>query len=63
MNPVALYAASRMSNHISVFDLRNVNAGPIMKLERPGRTQQKIYFDMDWCGRYLATGGTVSVCD
>jgi hypothetical protein len=30
-----------------------------MRLPRPGRTQQRIAFDIDWAGRYLATGGTV----
>ena len=49
-----------MSDHIAGYDMRNLNAGPFVRLHRPGRTQQRLSFDIDWAGRYLATGGTVS---
>jgi hypothetical protein len=39
--------------------MRNLHGGPFIRLVRPGRTQQRITFDVDWAGRYLTTGGTV----
>lgn len=57
-NPCILFCASRMSNHIAVYDMRNLTGGPVARLKRPGWTQQKIIFDVDWTGRYLVTGGT-----
>jgi WD40 repeat protein len=50
-----------MSDHIAGYDMRNLNGGPFIRLHRPGRTQQRMTFDVDWAGRYLTTGGTDGV--
>lgn len=47
-----------MSNHVASYDIRNLSGGPVARLARPGRTQQRITFDLDWAGRWLVTGGT-----
>ncbi|KAG7558247.1 hypothetical protein FFLO_02810 [Filobasidium floriforme] len=60
-NGYVLWAASRMSDHIAGYDMRNLNGGPFIRLHRPGRTQQRMTFDVDWAGRYLTTGGTDGV--
>lgn len=60
LNPYVLFSASRQSDYISVYDIRNPAYGPYLRLFRPGMTQQRLGFDVDWAGKYLTTGGTVS---
>jgi hypothetical protein len=48
-----------MSNHIAAYDMRNLACGPLLLYERPGYTQQRLTFDLDWAGRYLVTGADV----
>ncbi|GAA5858511.1 hypothetical protein JCM5353_007101 [Sporobolomyces roseus] len=54
-----LFAASRQSNYIEVFDLRNFALEPI-KLERKGRTNQRLGFDIDPTGEWLIAGDQAS---
>jgi hypothetical protein len=54
-----VFVASRLSSSIGVYDIRNPMAGPYSCLERPGNTQQRIEFSVDWGGRWLSSGGTV----
>lgn len=54
-----LFVASRRSDCIQVFDLRDASA-PVGKLERPATTNQRIWFDVDLWGRWLASGDEVS---
>ncbi|KAI8851289.1 WD40-repeat-containing domain protein [Chytridium lagenaria] len=54
---LTLYAASRKSDTISCFDLRNTKV-PFMELERPGDTNQRVYFSLIQTLSLLATGDT-----
>ncbi|KAJ9101840.1 hypothetical protein QFC21_003180 [Naganishia friedmannii] len=58
LNPYVLFSASRQSDYISVYDIRNPSYGPYLHLHRPGMTQQRLGFDIDWAGRTLTTGAT-----
>ncbi|GAA5906391.1 uncharacterized protein JCM6883_005534 [Sporobolomyces salmoneus] len=63
--PHLLFAASRQSSYLEVFDLRNFALEPI-KLERRGRTNQRLGFDIDSSGNWLMTGdqnGSLSFFD
>ncbi|WOO82789.1 Telomerase Cajal body protein 1 [Vanrija pseudolonga] len=60
-----LFVASRRSNALQVFDLRDTSA-PVARLERSANTNQRIEFGLDPWGRYLASGdenGTLRVWD
>ncbi|GAA6005168.1 hypothetical protein JCM11491_002601 [Sporobolomyces phaffii] len=63
--PHLLIAASRQSNYLEVFDLRNFALEPI-RLARKGRTNQRLGFDIDPTGTWLMTGdqnGSLSFFD
>ncbi|GAA5869003.1 hypothetical protein JCM16303_000333 [Sporobolomyces ruberrimus] len=63
--PHLLFAASRQSSYLEVFDLRNFALEPV-RLERKGRTNQRIGFDIDPTGNWLMTGdqyGSLSFFD
>lgn len=53
-----LFVASRRSDAIQVFDLRDTSA-PVARLERSADTNQRIEFGLDPWGRYLASGDEV----
>lgn len=59
LHPDILFAASRRSTAIQVFDMRDTTA-PIARLERPASTNQRISFDVDPWGRWVAGGDEVS---
>ncbi len=46
-----VFVASRMSSLIGAYDIRNPLGGPYMVFERPGETQQRMEFSVDWAGR------------
>ncbi|KAJ1953480.1 hypothetical protein IWQ62_005982 [Dispira parvispora] len=50
-----LYVATRTKQTIYCWDIRQTGRW-IYDIDRPMRTNQRIYFDMDPSGRYLATG-------
>ncbi|KAI7889516.1 WD40-repeat-containing domain protein [Mucor mucedo] len=50
-----LFSASRHSNDILCWDIRD-SANILFQLNRPGKTNQRISFDMDATGKYLITG-------
>ncbi|KAI8378254.1 WD40-repeat-containing domain protein [Choanephora cucurbitarum] len=52
-----LFSASRHSDTILCWDIRD-SANVLYELPRPGRTNQRIQFDLDPSGRYLITGDT-----
>lgn len=54
-----MFVASRRSDVIQVFDLRDTSA-PIAEMAREGDTNQRLTFDVDPWGRYLASGDQVS---
>lgn len=54
-----LFVASRRSEAIQVYDLRDASAS-VGQLKRPGSTNQRIRFDADPWGRWLASGDEVS---
>ncbi|ADV24623.1 guanyl nucleotide binding protein, putative [Cryptococcus gattii WM276] len=54
-NPTLLFVASRRSNVIQVYDLHNPSQ-PLHSLPRKGRTNQRLRFDIDVWGRWLASG-------
>ncbi|GAA5933868.1 WD40 repeat domain-containing protein [Sporobolomyces koalae] len=63
--PHLLFVASRQADYLEMFDLRNLALDPI-RLERKGRTNQRIGFDIDPTGEWLMTGdqnGTLSFFD
>ncbi|GAA5977536.1 hypothetical protein JCM5350_004726 [Sporobolomyces pararoseus] len=63
--PHLLVAASRQADYLEVFDLRNFALEPIT-LERKGKTNQRLGFDLDPTGTWLMTGdqnGTLSFFD
>lgn len=52
-----LYTGGRKDPYILCWDLRNTS-GTVYKLERQAiDTNQRIYFDIEPCGRHLASGG------
>ncbi|OBZ90666.1 Telomerase Cajal body protein 1 [Choanephora cucurbitarum] len=52
-----LFSASRHSDTILCWDIRD-SANVLYELPRPGRTNQRIQFDLDPSGKYLITGDT-----
>lgn len=50
-----LYSASRHSNSILCWDIRN-SANILFELPRPGKTNQRMQFDVDSTGKYIMTG-------
>lgn len=65
LSPSTLFVGSRRSSSIQVYDLRDVTA-PISQYSRKGSTNQRLWFDVDPWGRYLASGdeeGYVKVWD
>lgn len=52
-----LFSASRHADSILCWDIRDT-ANVLYELPRPGRTNQRIQFDLDASGRYLMTGDT-----
>ncbi|KAI8364078.1 WD40-repeat-containing domain protein [Blakeslea trispora] len=52
-----LFSASRHSDYILCWDIRD-SANILYELPRPGRTNQRIQFDLDPSGKYLLTGDT-----
>lgn len=59
LNPNTLFVASRRSSAIQVFDLRDTTM-PAARLERPASTNQRLAFDVDPWGRWIASGDEVS---
>ncbi|KAI8050045.1 WD40-repeat-containing domain protein [Thamnidium elegans] len=60
-----LFSASRHSNSILCWDIRD-SANILFELPRPGKTNQRISFDLDATGKYLITGdqfGNVLIYD
>ena len=60
-----MFVASRRSSVIQVYDTRDPSA-PFAELPRDGQTNQRLTFDVDPWGRYLAAGdrnGKVKVWD
>jgi WD40 repeat protein len=60
-----LFSASRHANSIVCWDIRD-SANILYELPRPGKTNQRISFDIDATGKYLMTGdqfGNVLVYD
>ncbi|CAO3643036.1 unnamed protein product [Mucor hiemalis] len=60
-----LFSASRHANSILCWDIRD-SANILYELPRPGKTNQRIGFDIDATGRYLMTGdelGNISIYD
>ena len=50
-----LYSGGRKDPEVLCWDLRNL--GRIMfSMQRNVTTNQRVYFDMDWSGRYLFSG-------
>nr|XP_031861950.1 uncharacterized protein CI109_002780 [Kwoniella shandongensis]KAA5529022.1 hypothetical protein CI109_002780 [Kwoniella shandongensis] len=65
LNPQTIFVASRRSQQIQVFDVRDLSR-PVAALERPGSSNQRLWFDVDPWGRWLASGdesGVVRVWD
>lgn len=54
-----LCVSSRLSPSIEVWDMRNLSS-PKGSITRPTRTNQRIGFDIDSRGEWLATGDDVS---
>lgn len=50
-----LFSASRHTNKILCWDIRD-SANILFELHRPGKTNQRISFDIDATGKYLMTG-------
>jgi WD40 repeat protein len=50
-----LFSASRHADSILCWDIRD-SANVLYELPRPGRTNQRIQFDLDASGKYLITG-------
>lgn len=59
LSPTHLFVASRRSDIIQVYDLRNPTE-QVSHLARKGDTNQRLWFDLDPWGRYIATGDQVS---
>ncbi|KAJ3203696.1 hypothetical protein HDU67_009986 [Dinochytrium kinnereticum] len=54
-DPTYIFAASRKSDAISCFDLRNTKI-PLYDLQRPGDTNQRLYFSINHAFGNLVTG-------
>ena len=54
-----LFVASRRSDAIQAYDLRDTSQ-PLASLARPAGTNQRIAFDLDPWGRWIASGDEVS---
>ena len=55
LSPTVVFVGSRRSESIQIFDLRDASA-PYGELKRKGTTNQRLWFDVDPWGRYLASG-------
>lgn len=55
-----LVSGSRKDNKLLVWDIRYYNR-PLNILSREVDTNQRIYFDISPCGKYLVSGGTDGV--
>ncbi|WVR04557.1 hypothetical protein IAU60_001564 [Kwoniella sp. DSM 27419] len=53
--PTTMYVASRRSSSIQIYDTRDLSA-PVEQIDRPASTNQRISFDVDPWGRWLASG-------
>ena len=65
LSPQTLFVGSRRSSSIQVYDLRDTSA-PVGELPRRSETNQRLSFDVDPWGRWLASGdadGMVKVWD
>ncbi|WVQ84161.1 hypothetical protein IAT38_006308 [Cryptococcus sp. DSM 104549] len=65
LTPTTLFVASRRSSAIQIFDTRDTSL-PVGVLERQGRSNQRLRFDVDPWGRWIAAGdetGTVRIWD
>lgn len=65
LSPTTLFVGSRRSSSIQVYDLRDVTA-PLAEYDRKGSSNQRLWFEVDPWGRYLASGdedGLVKVWD
>lgn len=51
-----LFSGGRRDSQIVCWDIRNT-VSAVYSIGRSAQTNQKIYFDVDWSGRYLVTGG------
>ncbi|GAA5890573.1 hypothetical protein JCM5296_004301 [Sporobolomyces johnsonii] len=63
--PHLLFCASRQSNHLEVFDLRNFSS-EASRIRKKARTNQRLGFDIDPTGTWLAAGdqdGNLSIFD
>jgi hypothetical protein len=60
LDPYVIFVASRRSDAIQAFDLRDTSQ-PVANLDRPGSTNQRIAFDLDPWGRWMASGDEVSL--
>ena len=54
-----MYSASRLSSCVEVWDVRYA-ADPLGKYPRPGKTNQRMDFDVDPTGSWIAIGDQVS---
>ncbi|KAK4689831.1 telomerase Cajal body protein 1, partial [Tremellales sp. Uapishka_1] len=66
LSPQLLFVASRRSSAIQIFDTRHTSQGPIVELRRKASTNQRIWFDVDPWGRWIASGdeeGIVRIWD
>lgn len=61
LDPNVLFVASRRSNALQVFDLRDASQ-PISQLGRPASSNQRITFDLDPWGRWITSGDEVRSC-
>jgi WD40 repeat protein len=59
LDPSVFFVASRRSKAIQAFDMRDLSA-PVGRLERSASTNQRLTFDVDLWGRWLASGDEVS---
>ena len=53
-----LYAASRGSDCVPVWDVRQSNE-PLLVHRRPGKTSQRLHYSIDTFGKWLTAGATV----
>lgn len=50
-----LFSGARKDDDLYIWDLRST-ARAMARLQRAVRTNQRIYFDLDWTGRFLVSG-------
>lgn len=55
-NGVHVWTSARRNNQLLCWDLRMLHEEPVFSVTRPGMTNQRLYFDLDTSGRYVATG-------